>query len=196
MTYRVSDHKHETNSSLVDRGVNGGIVGNDVYHIATCSDKPINIMVIDNHQLWLIHLVSTGGGFQFQIGPVILIFHQYAHYGKGKLTHSPVQFEVFKKRLMIYLSNLETTKPLKHMMDMFFLWTSLMSYRTYIWYYSQILNETNFHTYSWPRIPTVILNFMIIILVIQPRGVILLLMKVHPWQTQTLIKMVSICIEQ
>ena len=30
-----------------------------------------------------------------QHAPVILIFHQYAHYGKGKLIHSPTQLESF-----------------------------------------------------------------------------------------------------
>ena len=61
MTYRVSEHKHKSNSSLVDRGSNGGIVGNDVRRIATCSDKAVNIMGIANYQLCVIHLVTAGG---------------------------------------------------------------------------------------------------------------------------------------
>ena len=30
------------------------------------------------------------------MGPVILIFHQYDHYGKGKPIHYPVQFEALQ----------------------------------------------------------------------------------------------------
>ena len=52
-------------------------------------------MGIDNHQLWLIPLVTIGGISQSQLGPVILIFHQYTHYGKGESIHSPVQLEAF-----------------------------------------------------------------------------------------------------
>jgi hypothetical protein len=82
LTYRVSEHKHKTNSSLIDRGANGGIAGNDVHCIAIYSDKIVNIMGIGNHKLSSIPLVTAGGVSQSQIGPVILIFNQYAHYGK------------------------------------------------------------------------------------------------------------------
>jgi hypothetical protein len=99
LTYRVSEHKHKPNSSLIDRGANGGFVGNDVRRIATCSDKTVNIMGIDNHQLSSIPLVTAGGVSQSQMGPVILIFNQYAHYGKGKSIHSPVQFETFHNKV-------------------------------------------------------------------------------------------------
>ena len=99
VSYRVYDHKHKTSSSLVDRGTNGGIVGNNVRQIAICSDKTVNSMGIDNRQLCSIPFVSAGGVYQYQIGPVILIFHQYAHYGKGKLIHSPVQFEAFQNKI-------------------------------------------------------------------------------------------------
>jgi hypothetical protein len=90
LTYRVSEHKHKINSYLIDRGTNGGIAGNNVRRIATYSDKTVNIMGIDNHQLSSIPLVTAGGVSQSQIGPVILIFNQYAHYGKGKSIHSHV----------------------------------------------------------------------------------------------------------
>ena len=85
MTYRVSGHKHKTSSSLVDRSTNSGIADNDVLRIATCSDETVNIMGIDNNQLCSTPLVNVGGFSQTQLGPVMLIFHQYAHHGKGKL---------------------------------------------------------------------------------------------------------------
>ena len=59
-TYEVSIHTHKTSSSLVDRGSNGGISGNGVCRTATCSDKNVNVISIDNHQLCAIPLVSAG----------------------------------------------------------------------------------------------------------------------------------------
>ena len=60
-TYNVSIHKHNISSSLVDRGANGGIAASDARCIDTCSDKTVNIMGIDNHQLKSIPLITAGG---------------------------------------------------------------------------------------------------------------------------------------
>ena len=59
MIYRVSEHNHKPSSFLVDKGANDGIAGIDVRRIATCLDKIVNIMAIDNHQLYSIPLVSA-----------------------------------------------------------------------------------------------------------------------------------------
>ena len=56
-------------------------------------------MGIDNHQLTSIPLITAGGVSQSHLGPVILIFHQYAHYGKGKSIHSSVQIEAFNNNV-------------------------------------------------------------------------------------------------
>ena len=56
-------------------------------------------MGIDNHQLNSIPLIIAGGVLQSQLYPVILSFHQYAHYGKGKSIHSSVQLEPFSSRV-------------------------------------------------------------------------------------------------
>ena len=96
--YKVSEHKQSHNASLVDRGANGGIAGNDVRiipHSGTSPHKTVNVMGIDNHQLTSIPIVSVGGVSESQHGPIILIFHQYAHHAKGKSIHSPVQLESF-----------------------------------------------------------------------------------------------------
>ena len=84
---------------LVDEGENGGITGNDVSCIAICSDKTVNMMGIGNHRLCSTLLVSTGGVYQSQLGPIILIFHQYAYYSKGKSIHSHVQLEGFRNKV-------------------------------------------------------------------------------------------------
>ena len=44
-------------------------------------------------------LITAGEVYQSQLGPVILIFHQYAHYGKGKSMHSLVQLEAFSSKV-------------------------------------------------------------------------------------------------
>ena len=100
--YTVSEHKQNSNASLVDRGANGGIAGNDVRLIPSLSTNPnktVNVMGIDNHQITSIPLASVGGISTSQHGPVILIFHQYAHYGKGKSIHSPIQMESFSNHV-------------------------------------------------------------------------------------------------
>ena len=56
-------------------------------------------MGIDNHQLSAIHIVTAGGVSQSQLGPVILIFNQYAHHAKGKPIHSLVQLEAFRSKV-------------------------------------------------------------------------------------------------
>jgi hypothetical protein len=94
-TYHVSNHTRQKDISLVDRGANGGIAVNDVRRISTCSDKTVNVMGIDNHQLTSIPIITAGGVSTSHLGPVILIFNQYAHHGKGKSIHSPVQLESF-----------------------------------------------------------------------------------------------------
>ena len=97
-TYKVSEHLRSHTASLVDRGANGGIAGNDVRLLPDLSHsahRTVNIMGIDNHQLLDVPLVTVGGVSNSQKGPVILIFHQYAHYAKGKSIHSPVQLEAY-----------------------------------------------------------------------------------------------------
>ena len=42
-----------------------------------------------------VPLCTVAGMIQTNSGPVIGIFHQYAHYGKGQTIHSPIQLEHF-----------------------------------------------------------------------------------------------------
>jgi hypothetical protein len=83
-TYHVLNHTRQKDISLVDRGANGGIAGNDVKQSSTCSDKTVKIMGIDNHQLTSIPIITAGRVSKSHVGPVILIFNQYAHHSKGK----------------------------------------------------------------------------------------------------------------
>ena len=78
-TYNVSAARHcSKHASLVDRGANGGIAGEDVRIIFKTMRSSVDIQGIDNHQVTNIPIVtSTGGVVQSQRGDVIAILHQY-----------------------------------------------------------------------------------------------------------------------
>ena len=56
-------------------------------------------MGIDENQITSIPLITAGAVSQSYLGPVILIFHQYVHYRKGKSIHYPVQHEAFNNNV-------------------------------------------------------------------------------------------------
>jgi hypothetical protein len=93
--YRVSAHQSYPSHSLVDRGANGGVAGNDV-RVISRSDRRVDIQGIDNHQTTDIFTGTVGGVATSQKGPVIVIMHQYALHGKGYTIHSPAQLEWYK----------------------------------------------------------------------------------------------------
>ena len=80
-------------ASLIDRGANGGIAGDDMRLICFDKDRRINVQGIDNHQLPQLKIGTFGATVNTQNGPVILIFNQYAYHGKGKTIHSSLQLE-------------------------------------------------------------------------------------------------------
>jgi hypothetical protein len=83
------------NLSLIDRGANGGIAGDDV-RVVFKTDRCVDVRGIDNHQVNGIDIGTVGGVIQTQKGPVVAIMHQYALLGKGSSIHSPCQLEFFK----------------------------------------------------------------------------------------------------
>ncbi len=81
--YSVFSHKSHKAGSLVDRGTNGGIVGDDVCIIEK-SDQTVDVHGIDNHQITNIPIVRAEGVVKTQHSPVIAIMHQYAYTAQGK----------------------------------------------------------------------------------------------------------------
>ena len=75
--YSVSSHRHTSSMSLVDRGANGGVAGDDVRVIFKTS-RTVDIKGIDNHQVIDVPIGTVGGVVTTQKGPVIAILHQYA----------------------------------------------------------------------------------------------------------------------
>jgi len=93
-TYFISnmEHVHEF-LSLVDRGANGGICGDNMTLISY-TGRTIDVQGIDNHELPQLKLCSCGGVVRTQQrGPAILIFNQYAFHGQGKSIHPSLQLE-------------------------------------------------------------------------------------------------------
>ena len=84
IAYHVS--KHEAlmahSMSLIDRGANGGVAGDDV-RIIFRTNRTVDIKGIDNHHVNNIGIGTVGGVVNTQHGPVIAIMHQYALLGKG-----------------------------------------------------------------------------------------------------------------
>jgi len=75
-------------------GEQTGIAGDDIT-IMEYNSPPqfIDIHGIDNHKLDMVKIGTFGAVAKTQRGEAILIFHQYAHYGKGKSIHSCIQLE-------------------------------------------------------------------------------------------------------
>ena len=91
--YNMSTHKRNQTFSLVYSGTNVRFLGSDAHHIATCSDKIVTIMAINNHQLIVIALVTISHS---QLVLFILICIQYIPYEKIKLINSLIQLESFR----------------------------------------------------------------------------------------------------
>jgi hypothetical protein len=92
MEYNLSFHKAYSGRSLslVDRGANGGVAGDEVL-IIFCTNRTVDIKGIDNHHVNDIGIGTVGGVVTTQDGPAIVILHQYALLGKGSSIHLPCQ---------------------------------------------------------------------------------------------------------
>ena len=85
---------NQTNHQLIDRGANGGLAGADMRVIHTTPRK-INTVGIDDHELTGLNVVTAATLFDTQKGPIIGVFHEYAHLGKGRSIHAAGQMEWF-----------------------------------------------------------------------------------------------------
>ena len=85
---------NQSNHHLIDRGANGGLAGADMRVIHTTPRK-INIVGIDDHELTGLNVVTAAALLDTQKGPIIGVFHEYAHLGKGRSIHAAGQVEWF-----------------------------------------------------------------------------------------------------
>ncbi|KAG7353772.1 hypothetical protein IV203_003127 [Nitzschia inconspicua] len=99
VTYRISQTLlYKPDTDLVHRGANGGIAGSNLRIIKTTGDV-VNVEVIDNYQVTNVPVVSGGGLTKTNKGPVIAIFHQYAHMPTSKTIHSACQIEYYENEV-------------------------------------------------------------------------------------------------
>jgi hypothetical protein len=80
--------------SLIDGGANGGLSGSDVIVIAD-TFLTADVNGIANNTLKKVPVCTVAGLIQTQHGPIIGVFHQYAHHGTGKTIHSVSQLRDF-----------------------------------------------------------------------------------------------------
>ena len=85
---------NQSNHHLIYRGANGGLAGADMRVIHTTPRK-INIVGIDDHELTGLNVVTAAALLDTQKGPIIGVFHEYAHLGKGRSIHAAGQMEWF-----------------------------------------------------------------------------------------------------
>ena len=85
---------NQSNHHLIDRGANGGLSGAAMRVIHTTPRK-INIVGIDDHELTGLNVVTAAALLDTQKGPIIGVFHEYAHLGKGRSIHAAGQMEWF-----------------------------------------------------------------------------------------------------
>ena len=57
--------------------------------------RKINIVGIDDHELTGLNVVTAAAFLDTQKGPIIGVFHEYAHLGKGRSIHAAGQMEWF-----------------------------------------------------------------------------------------------------
>jgi len=94
MRYKVSlNEQSKQGGALVDRGANGCMAGADVRVIATAKDRKVDVGGIGNAELNGLPIVTVAGHVKTDKGPVVLIMHQCAGYGKGKTILSSIQLE-------------------------------------------------------------------------------------------------------
>ena len=85
---------NQSNHQLIDRGAIGGLAGADMKVIHTTPRK-INIVGIDAHELTGLNVVTAATLLDTQKGPIIGVFHEYTHLGKGRSIHAAGQMEWF-----------------------------------------------------------------------------------------------------
>ena len=77
----------------MDSGANGGMAGDDVLITAYHEHDHAKVMGIAGNSLDDLRIVTAASLIESTEGPVIGIFHQYAHHGKGKSIHSVPQMQ-------------------------------------------------------------------------------------------------------
>ena len=79
--------------SLVDRGANGGILGNDAVVYKEWHERKVDVTGIDNHEMSNLVMVDATARVLSNRGYIIVIMRQYAYHGVNRTIHSAAQLE-------------------------------------------------------------------------------------------------------
>ena len=96
MKYHVNNASTTShNGSLIDGGANGGMSGADVRVIETTLNKA-DVTRLAEHSDADLSISTVAGLIESSSGPIIGVFHQYAHLGTGRKIHSTNQLKSFR----------------------------------------------------------------------------------------------------
>ena len=87
-----SQARNVDRGALMDRGANGGIIGDDARPFRKYQ-KCVDVTGIAQHQMVGPCMCDAAALSVSNRGPVIIILQQYAHSGKGRTMHSSGQSE-------------------------------------------------------------------------------------------------------
>ena len=90
---------HVLDGSLVDRGANGGIIGNDARVMHVHKDRNVDVTGIDNHEMNALKWVDAVSRCKSDVGPVLLVMRHYAYHGVQRTMHSSGQMEAYGLRV-------------------------------------------------------------------------------------------------
>ena len=91
--YRVGQHNVvQADKALVDRGANGGIVGDDML-ILEGNERFVDVSGLDGHKVSQLRIVTAQALIKTHKGDAIATFHQMALLGKGHSILSCIQME-------------------------------------------------------------------------------------------------------
>jgi hypothetical protein len=95
MQYTLSNHDTtHTQGSLIDGGANSGLSGSDV-RVMEETLFEANVSGIGDTSLTNLRLATITGVIETTLGPILGIFHQYAHLGTGKTIHLCTQMRAY-----------------------------------------------------------------------------------------------------
>jgi hypothetical protein len=96
LKYRLYNYERASvdKGSLIDGGANGGMSGDDVIVLEKTNDS-CDVTGVAQNSIDNLAVCTVAGLVQSTTGPIIAIFSQYAHYGKGKTVHSASQLRSF-----------------------------------------------------------------------------------------------------
>ena len=93
-TYSIHQHQSKPSGALIDGGANGGLSGSDVRVLSETLNSA-DVTGIGEKSLVNLPLCTVGAVIDTHKGPIIGVFNQYAHYGKGQTVHSVNQLKHF-----------------------------------------------------------------------------------------------------